>query len=117
VAQGLVAIDEALARSDRTDARWRVAELLRVKGELILLQGAPNSATAAQDQFLTALDWARRQGALAWELRTATSLVRLWHDEGRTEEAHKLLAPIYDQYTEGFDTADLITAKALLDAL
>jgi predicted ATPase/TolB-like protein/cytochrome c-type biogenesis protein CcmH/NrfG len=117
VAQGLVAIDEALARSDRTEARWCVAELLRLKGELILLQGAPNSAAAAQDQFLAALDWARRQGALAWELRTATSLAWLWREEGRTEEAHKLLAPIYDRYTEGFGTADLRAAKALLGDL
>jgi hypothetical protein len=117
VARGLVAIEEALARSDRTEARWYLAELLRVKGELILLQSAANSVEAAQDQFLTSLDWARRQGALAWELRTATSLAGTWRDEGRTEEAHELLAPIYDRYSEGFGTADLVAAKTLLEAL
>jgi predicted ATPase len=111
VEQGLVAIEEALARSERTEALWCTAELLRIKAELILLQGVPNSAAAAEDQFLTALDWARRQGARAWELRTATSLARLWRDEGRTGRAHELLAPIYDQYTEGFDTADLSNCK------
>lgn len=116
VAEGLVAIEEALTRSDRTQARWYVAELLRVKGELILLRGAPNCVEAGQDQFLKSLDWARRQGALAWELRTATSLARLY-DKGRTEEARELLAPIYNRFTEGFGTADLIAAKALLDAL
>jgi predicted ATPase len=117
VAQGLVAIEEALARSDRTEGRWYVAELLRLKGDLVLLQGAANSAPAAQGHFLAALDWARRQGALAWELRTATSLAQLWHDEGRTEEAKELLAPIYNRYTEGFGTADLQAAKALLGDL
>jgi len=116
IAQGLVAIEEALARSNRTEARWYLAELLRLKGELVLLQGASGFAAAAQDHFLTALDWARRQGALAWELRTATSLARLY-DKGRTEEARELLAPIYNRFTEGFGTADLIAAKALLDAL
>jgi predicted ATPase len=115
--RGLVAIEEALAQSERTEALWCTAELLRIKGDLILLQGAANSAGAAQDQFLTALDWARRQGALAWELRTATSLARLWRDEGRTEEAHAHLAPIYDRYTEGFGAVDLRAAKAVLDAL
>jgi predicted ATPase len=117
VAQGLVAIEEALPRSERTEALWCTAELLRIKGELTLLQGAANSAGAAQDQFLTALDWARRQGALAWELRTGTSLARLWREQGRTEQAYELLAPIYDRYTEGFGTADLMSAKTLLDAL
>jgi predicted ATPase/TolB-like protein len=115
VAEGLVAIDEALARSERTGGRWGAAELLRIKGELALLEGAPNAAKVAEDLFLKAIDWARDQGALAWELRTAASLARLWRDGGRTEDARELLAPIYDRFTEGFGTADLIAAKALLD--
>ena len=117
VAEGLVAIEEALTRSDRTQARWYVAELLRVKGELILLRGAANCVEAGQDQFLKSLDWARRQGALAWELRTATSLARLWRDESRVPEARELLTPIYDRYTEGFGTADLVASKTLLESL
>jgi predicted ATPase/TolB-like protein/cytochrome c-type biogenesis protein CcmH/NrfG len=114
-AEGLAAIEKALARSERTEARWCVAELLRVKGELLLLEGAQNSADAAQEHFLKAVDWARHQGALSWELRAATSLSQLWHDRGRTGEALELLAPIYDRFTEGFETADLRAAKVLID--
>src|ERR1700723_2631895 len=73
-AEGLSIIDEALARSERNEERWCVAELLRIKGELILREGAPQAATAAEDHFLQSLDWARHQGALSWELRTSTSL-------------------------------------------
>jgi predicted ATPase len=86
-AEGLTVIDEALARSERDEERWCVAELLRIKGELILRKGAPQAATAAEEHFLQSLDWARRLGALSWELRTSTSLARLQHDQGRTAEA------------------------------
>ena len=78
-----------------------------------------NSGTAGRigEVGLRALDWARRQGALSWELRTATSLSRLWRDQSRAQEAHGLLAPIYDRFTEGFATADLRAAKALIDEI
>jgi predicted ATPase/DNA-binding winged helix-turn-helix (wHTH) protein len=117
IAEGLEAIDEALARSERNEDRWCVAELLRIRGELLLLQGSPESAAAAEDHFRQALDWARRQGALSWELRGRTSLARLLRDQYRFTEAIALLAPIYDRFTEGFETADLKTAKALIDSL
>jgi predicted ATPase len=94
-----------------------IAELLRVKGELHLLQGAPGAAAAAENHFRQALDWARQQGALSWELRAATSLARLLRDRDRVDEARDLLAPIYDRFTEGFGTADLQAAKRLIDAL
>ena len=81
-AEGLAAIEEAIARSERTEERWAMAELVRVKGELLLLQGAPGAAAAAEDHFRQALEWARRQGALSWELRAATSLARLLRDRG-----------------------------------
>jgi predicted ATPase len=97
MAEGLVAIDEALARSERTEGRWGVAELLRIKGELALQEAASNAAEAAEALFLKGLGWARDQGALAWELRTVTSLARLWHGGGRTPDAHELFAPIYDR--------------------
>jgi predicted ATPase len=116
-ADGLVAIDEALAQSDRTEARVRVAELLRVKGELLLMQDAPNAAETAEDHFLRALHWARDQGALSWELRAASTLARLRQAQGRAKEARELLAPIYDRFTEGFGTADLQAAKTLLEAV
>jgi predicted ATPase len=116
IADGLEAIDEALTRSERNEDRWCVAELLRIRGELLLLQGASGAAATAEDHFRQALDWARRQGALSWELRAATSLARLLRDQYRSTEAIALLAPIYNRFTEGFDTADLKTAKALIDS-
>jgi len=117
IAEGLAAIEEALSWTERTEERWIISELLRVKGELLLLQGAPAAAVTAEDHFRQALDWAQRQGALSWELRVATSLARLLSDQGRPTDAMALLQPVYDQFTEGFDTADLKAAKALLDAL
>jgi predicted ATPase/DNA-binding winged helix-turn-helix (wHTH) protein len=116
-AEGLSIIDEALARSERNEERWCVAELLRIKGELILREGAPQAAAAAEEHFLRSLDWARRQSALSWELRTATSLARLQQDQGRAAEARSLLQSVYDRFSEGFETADLKTAKAHLDSM
>ncbi|HJZ16823.1 MAG TPA: hypothetical protein VJ251_15375, partial [Stellaceae bacterium] len=115
IADGLAAIEEALARSERNEERWVVAELLRIKGELLLLQGGSRAAAAAEDHYQQGLDWARRQGALSWELRAATSLARLLRDQHRSTEAIALLAPIYNRFTEGFETADLKAAKALID--
>jgi predicted ATPase len=115
-AEGLSTIDEALARSERNEERWYVAELLRIKGELILREGAPQAATAAEEHFLRSLDWARRQAALSWELRTSTSLARLRHDQGRIAEARSLLQSVYDRFSEGFETADLKAAKACLNS-
>jgi predicted ATPase/DNA-binding winged helix-turn-helix (wHTH) protein len=115
-AEGLSMIDQALARSERNEERWCVAELLRIKGELILWEGAPQAATAAEEHFLHSLDWARRQGALSWELRTSTSLARLQHDQGRIAEARSLLRSVYGRFSEGFETADLKTAKAYLNS-
>jgi predicted ATPase len=117
VSEGLAAIEEGLAWTERTEERWAIAELPSIKGELILLQGAPGAAAVGADHFQQALDWARRQGALSWELRAAMSLARLLRDQGRPADALALLQPVYDRFTEGFDTADLKAAKALLDAL
>ena len=89
--------------------------MLRIRGELLLLQGGTEAA-AAEDHYHQALDWARRQGALSWELRAATSLARL-RDHDRSAEAIALLVPIYNRFSEGFETADLKAAKALIDGL
>ena len=89
---------------------------MRIKGELILQEGTPQAVTAAEEHLLRSLDWARRQGALSWELRTSTSLARLQNDQGRIVEARSLLQSVYDRFAEGFDTADLKTAKAYLDS-
>jgi tetratricopeptide (TPR) repeat protein len=117
VDDGLAAIDEALDRSNRTEELWRIAEFLRIKGRLLLLRGGGVAASAADDHFRQALDWARRQGALSFELRAATSLARLLRDQGRPIDAMALLQPVYDRFTEGFDTADLKAAKALIGGL
>jgi predicted ATPase len=117
VAEGLAAVDQALERSESSEERWCIAELLRVKGELILLENGPGAAAAAEDHFRQALDSARRQGALSWELRAATSLAGMWRGQGRSKEARELLVPVFDRFTEGFDTADLKATKALLDEL
>jgi predicted ATPase len=116
-AEGLAAIEEAFSRSERTEEYWATAELMRAKGELLLLQGAPGAAAAAEDHFRQALDGARQQRALSWELRAATSLARLLRNQCRPADAAVCLRPIYDRFTEGFGTADLIAAKQLLDDL
>jgi predicted ATPase len=116
IADALAAIDETIERSERTEGDWIMPELLRIKGELILLQDAEAAATA-EGHFRQALDWARRQGALSLELRAATSLARLLRDQGGPADAMALLEPVYDRFTEGFDTVDLQAAKALIDAL
>jgi predicted ATPase len=113
-ADGLSLIEEAIEHSERLEERWLTAELLRVKGELLLLQGGTGSAAAAEDHFRQALDWAVPQGALSWELRAAMSLAGLLRDQGRSADAKTLLRPVYDRFTEGFDTADLKRAKLLL---
>jgi predicted ATPase/DNA-binding winged helix-turn-helix (wHTH) protein len=117
IGDGLAAIEEAIARAEHTDERWLMAELLRIKGELVLLQGAAGARAAAEDHFRQALDWARRQDALAWELRAATSLARLLGEQGHSADGRALLRPLYYRFTEGFDTTDLKAAKALLEAL
>jgi predicted ATPase len=117
IAEGIAAIEAAIVRSERTEERWAVAELLRIKGELILLRDAPGAAAAAEDHFRQALNVARQQGALSRELRAASSLARLWRDQARSKEAHELLAPIHDRFTEGFATADLRAAKSLIEEM
>jgi predicted ATPase len=101
--------------NDRGERRWE-AELHRLKGELLQRQDIPDMAQA-EACFQQALDVARRQQAKSWELRAAMSLSRLWQQQGKRAEACELLAPIYGWFTEGFDTADLQEAKALLDEL
>jgi predicted ATPase len=117
IADGLAAIDEGIERCERTEEHRVMSEFLRIKGELLLLKGAAGAAAVAEDHFRQALDWARPQGALSWELRAATSLARLLRDQGRPADAVALLQPVYDRFTEGFDTVDLQAAKAFIDAL
>ena len=108
---------ETIARAEEGEAGWCTAEILRVKGMKILKHGGPNAPEAAEVSLLRSLDIARQQGALAWELRTATSLARLWGERRHVAQARELLAPVYGRFSEGFATADLRTAKCVMDEL
>jgi predicted ATPase len=131
---GIKAVDEGLTVAMETGERWYEAELYRLKGELTLhrLQTgdykfhvspdfgslvASNIDVEAQAYFQRAIEIARDQSAKSLELRAVVSLSRLWRDEGKRKGAHDLLAESYNWFTEGFDTADLKDAKALLDEL
>jgi tetratricopeptide (TPR) repeat protein len=107
-------LDDALQIVDRTGERWFAAELNRRKGQLVLRQGYPESA---EELYRKALSIAKEQEAKLWELRAAVRLAELHRDQGRHAEGCDLLAPVYDWFSEGFDTPDLTRAKALLEAL
>jgi predicted ATPase len=138
VEEGLSALAEALAVGKKTEERFYEAELYRLKGELLVAQESREQGAGSKEQnlagpepqsqildphgeaeacFLKAIDTARQQQAKSWELRAATSLARLWQQQGKTVEAHKLLSDVYNWFTEGFDTKDLQEAKALLEAV
>jgi predicted ATPase len=113
---GRAVLTEALALVNTTGEHWYEPELYRLKGQLLLHQSLVN-ATEAETCFHDALAIAHRQEAKSLELRAATSLARLWQQQGKRSEAHDLLAPVYHWFTEGFDTADLKNARALLNEL
>jgi predicted ATPase len=115
-AAGLTVLAEALTLVDTTGERWYEPELYRLKGELLLQQNSANQADA-ESCFHHALAIARNQQAKSFELRTATSLARLWQQQGKHDEARQVLGDVYGWFTEGFDTADLKDAKALLQEL
>jgi class 3 adenylate cyclase/predicted ATPase len=112
--EGLRRLAEAMEIAETTQDRWAEAELRRLRGDLLL---ATARALEAEDSYRQALSVARQQNSRLWELRVAVSLARLWHHEGRNEEARTLLAPVYGWFTQGFDTRDLKEAKALLGEL
>ena len=116
VQEGLRVLAEALAAAHHRGERYCDAELHRLTGELLLLQSTDRHAEA-EACFQQAMAVARRQQAKSWELRAATSLARLWQQQGKRAAAYDLLAPVYGWFTEGFDTADLREAKALLEEL
>jgi len=102
--------------SDRLAERWCQSSILQLKSQ-ILMSSSADSREEAENCLQEALQIARRQEAKSAELRAATSLARLWGEQGRHTQAHDLLAPIYGWFTEGFGTPDLKEAKALLDEL
>jgi predicted ATPase len=109
-------VRQALTAVETTKERWYEADVHRTAGEIALMSPAPDE-TKAEAFFERALSVARAQQAKSWELRAATSLARLWRDQGKRDPARDLLAPVYGWFTEGFDSLDLKEAKALLDAL
>jgi len=111
-ALGIGTIDGILARCERSEERWYVPELLRVKGELILLDDA--AAPVAEGHFLQAIQLAQRQDARSWELRATISLARLRRSQNRVAEAHVQLSDVLAGFTEGFETSDLQTARQVL---
>jgi class 3 adenylate cyclase/predicted ATPase/energy-coupling factor transporter ATP-binding protein EcfA2 len=115
-ADGLQALAEARTLVEQHDERWWEAEIHRLRGVLLQRQTIPQPEEA-EVWLQRALDVARRQEAKSLELRATTSLARLWQQQGKRQEAHDLLAPVYHWFTEGFDTADLQEAKALLEEL
>jgi predicted ATPase len=116
-AEGALArIEEALALAGETAEHWSDAFLHRLRGE-ILLKRDPANTLPAEEAFLTSIAIAQQQKARTFELRSAMSMARLWRDQGKVQQAHELLAPVYGWFTEGFDTRDLKDAKALLEEL
>jgi predicted ATPase len=113
---GLTVLAEALTLTDTTGERWYESECYRLKGELLLQQSLDNQAEA-ETCYHHAIAIAQNQQAKSFELRATTSLARLWQQQGKRQDAHDLLAPVYGWFTEGFDTADLQDAKALLEEL
>jgi predicted ATPase len=112
---GLRVVAEARDLLARNDEHMWEGEVERIEGELLRVRGA--SVPAIEACFARAIAGARQQAAKSFELRAATSLARLWVDHGQRAEARDLLAPVYDWFTEGFDTQDLKDARALLDEL
>jgi predicted ATPase len=113
--EGVQLISDALEAMRGFEDHWFEADLYRLQGELLLRAGTnPDDAEVC---FEHALKVARLQGGRLLELRAAISMTRLWRDQGKHAEARDLLAPVYDWFTEGFDTPDLKEAKALLEEL
>jgi predicted ATPase len=114
---GLRALTQGLIVVDETGERFYEARLLGLQGDMLLLRGGVNAERDAETAYLKSLEVARQQGAKVWELRTATSLTRLWRLQGRAGEGVDLLASLYGWFGEGFDTPDLVDAKVLLEGL
>jgi predicted ATPase len=115
--EGLKLLSDAFMRIEKSEERYFESNLYRLKGELLLMENKAKAETEAEACYFKAIDVAQKQQAKSLELRATMSLSRLWQMQGKKKEAHKRLAEIFSWFTEGFDTQDLIDAKALLEAL
>ena len=110
-----VAIDEAITLAARSGEFWCMPELLRIKGRVLSFTCSAGATSAVEDQYLQALELARRQGALSWELRAVISLAEFWGQRGEGERAEDFLSSTYSRFEEGFETRDVQNARSLLD--
>lgn len=117
ISRGHATIDGAVMRSERDEERWYVAEFLRIKGELLMLEDTPGATQEAEKTLRRSLDCARRQEALSWELRTSITIAKSYQARGLITEARDALAEVYSRFEEGFQTADLRAAQTLMKAL
>jgi len=117
IAEARKTIDEVVKRAEENEELSWLPELLRIDGEITRLETSADADAAAEARFQSALALARKLKALSWELRAAMSLARLWHDRGKSAPARELVSGVYGRFTEGFDTLDLKTARALIDEL
>ena len=115
--QATATINEAIRRNEDSEERWCTPELLRIRGAVVLQTETDGAAALAEEDFLESIRLARSQEAVAWELRTATSLARLWLDQGRISEAYELISAVYGRFREGYKTDDLRAANSLLGEL
>jgi len=113
----LETVEKALATAEHSGEPYSIPELLRIKGEVLLEQPANGAVSAAEGCFFGAIALAREQESLFWELRAALSLARMRTKEHRRDEGKRILASVYDRFTEGFGTADLLLAREMLEQL
>ena len=116
IEEAMTSVSDGLALVERSNERFQEAYLHRLRGDLQLAM-SPDNRAEAEECYQTSIDIARRQKAKSWELQATMRLSRLWQEDGRSDEAKEMLSGIYDWFTEGFDTADLVDAKALLEVL
>src|SRR5262249_550014 len=114
IAAAHAAIDEALQRCDRNGERWCMAELLRIKGDIVRRQGHAGAQDEAGTYLLQAIDWARGEESLLWELRSALCLAKMRREQGRAAAARQLVLPVYQRFTEGRNRTDLKGAESFL---
>jgi predicted ATPase len=117
ISEAMAMIRKGMARAERDGERWYIPELVRLNGELELAGGLGKSISAAEDCFVRSIELAQEQQALSWELRAATGLARLRIAQKQPDEARSLLSPVYHRFSEGFATADLRTARTVIDSL